>query len=72
MFDSLHKRTCLHHASYIGHIDCLSPASSHSMPAKGLQTTSDLGGCTGEAEDAEEVDGGSARGEVEEEVSTQR
>ena len=39
---------------------------------KGLQTASDLGGCTGEAEDAEEVDGGSARGEVEEEVSTQR
>jgi hypothetical protein len=23
MFDSLHGRTCLHHASYFGHVDCL-------------------------------------------------
>ena len=23
MFDSVHARTCLHHAAYYGHIDCL-------------------------------------------------
>jgi E3 ubiquitin-protein ligase XBAT32/33 len=23
MFDSLHGRSCLHHASYFGHVDCL-------------------------------------------------
>jgi E3 ubiquitin-protein ligase XBAT32/33 len=23
MFDSVHARTCLHHAAYYGHVDCL-------------------------------------------------
>lgn len=23
MFDSVHARSCLHHAAYFGHVDCL-------------------------------------------------
>jgi len=44
------------------------------VPAKGLQTARDLGGCTGEALEEEDVEvDGRARGEVVvEEVSTQR
>eukprot|EP00262_Sarcandra_glabra_P006573 TRINITY_DN1890_c0_g1_i1.p1 TRINITY_DN1890_c0_g1~~TRINITY_DN1890_c0_g1_i1.p1 ORF type:complete len:442 (-),score=67.42 TRINITY_DN1890_c0_g1_i1:331-1656(-) len=34
MFDSLHRRTCLHYASYYGHSDCLKAilAAAHSTP----------------------------------------
>lgn len=34
MFDSLRRRTCLHHAAYYGHTDCLKAilSAAHSSP----------------------------------------